>query len=91
MNRKPLPTIGVDKYTFFKVKSDDAEGITYDTAQSLRGIVEIVPTDTGGSDVFDADNGAYYYYIDDDKLTPEKKTEIAEKWFTDMKYTPAAE
>ncbi len=59
MNKKPLPTIGVDKYTFFKVKSDDAEGTTYDTAQSLRGIVEIVPTDTGGSDVFDADNGAY--------------------------------
>lgn len=59
MNKKPLPTIGVDKYTFFKVTEDNAEGTTYGEAQSLRGIVEIVPTDSGGNDVFDADNGAY--------------------------------
>ena len=26
MTNKPLPTIGVDKYTFFKVESDNAEG-----------------------------------------------------------------
>ena len=59
MNKKPLPTIGVDKYTFFKVTEDNAEGTTYAEAQSLKGIVEIAPTDAGGSDVFDADNGAY--------------------------------
>lgn len=59
MNRKPLPTIGVDKYTFFKVESDTAEGVTYGAPFSLKGVVEISPTDAGGSDVFDADNGAY--------------------------------
>ena len=32
MNKKPLPTIGVDKYTFFKVLSDDETGTTYDEA-----------------------------------------------------------
>lgn len=58
-NRKPLPTIGVDKYTFFKLTSDTTDGAEYDTAYSLRGTVEISPTDTGGSEVFDADNGAY--------------------------------
>lgn len=58
-NRKPLPTIGVDKYTFFKLISDEAEGAEYDAAYSLRGTVEISPTDAGGSEVFDADNGAY--------------------------------
>ena len=57
--KKTLPTIGVDKYTFFKVETDTAEATTYGDAQLLRGIVEIAPTDNGGSDVFDADNGAY--------------------------------
>ncbi|MCD8391213.1 MAG: hypothetical protein LUD03_05195 [Firmicutes bacterium] len=56
---KPLPTIGVDKYTFFKVLSDSEDGTEYDSAYSLPGTVEIAPTDTGGTDVFDADNGAY--------------------------------
>lgn len=59
MNKKPLPTIGVDKYTFFKVLTDDAEGTTYDTPVSLKGTVQISPTDNGGEDVFDADNGIY--------------------------------
>lgn len=59
MTNKPLPTIGVDKYTFFKVESDNAEGITYGDPVSLKGVVEIAPTDEGGADVFDADNGAY--------------------------------
>ncbi len=58
-NRKPLPTIGVDKYTFFPLTSDTAEGAEYGEAYSLRGTVEIAPSDSGGSDVFDADNGAY--------------------------------
>lgn len=57
--KKPMPTIGVDKYTFFPVTSDDSTGIVYGEAVSLPGTVEIAPTDTGGSDVFDADNGAY--------------------------------
>ena len=59
MTKKPLPTIGVDKYTFFNVISDTTEGITYGEAVSLKGVVEIAPTDAGGSDIFDADNGAY--------------------------------
>lgn len=59
MSNKPLPTIGVDKYTFFKVESDTSEGITYGDAVSLKGLVEIAPTDAGGSEIFDADNGAY--------------------------------
>lgn len=59
MMKKPLPTIGVDKYTFFNVVSDTSEGVVYGEAYSLKGTVEISPTDTGGSEVFDADNGAY--------------------------------
>ena len=57
--KKPLPTIGVDKYTFFNVLSDTEEGTEYGEAVSLPGTVEIAPTDAGGTDVFDADNGAY--------------------------------
>ena len=57
--RKPLPTIGVDKYTFFKVNEDSVSGTEYGEAYNLKGTVEIAPTDSGGSDVFDADNGAY--------------------------------
>ena len=57
--KKPLPTIGVDKYTFFPVTSDGAEGTVYGEAYALKGTVEIAPTDKGGNDVFDADNGAY--------------------------------
>ena len=34
-------------------------------------------------------NGALYYYIDDKNMNDEQKTEIAEKWFTDMSYKPA--
>ncbi len=59
INKKPLPSIGVDKYTFFNVISDTAEGATYGEAYSLPGIVEIAPTDNSGNEVFDADNGAY--------------------------------
>ena len=57
--KKPLPTIGVDKYTFFNIVSDDDQGTVYGTGVHLKGIVEIAPTDAGGSDTFDADNGAY--------------------------------
>lgn len=59
ITKKPKTTIGVDKYTFFKVKSEEAGNITYDTGVELPGTVEIAPTDSGGSEVFDADNGAY--------------------------------
>ncbi len=58
-NKKPLPTIGVDKYTFFKLTSDNDEGAEYGSPYTLKGTVEISPTDEGGNDVFDADNGAY--------------------------------
>lgn len=57
--KKPLPTIGVDKYTFFNVVSETESETTYGEAYCLRGLVEISPTDAGGADVFDADNGAY--------------------------------
>ena len=56
---KPLPTIGVDKYTFFKVISDDSTETEYDTPVSLPGTVEISPTDSGGVEIFEADNGIY--------------------------------
>lgn len=59
MNNRPLPTIGVDRYTFFKVMSDTKNATEYEEAHELLGTVEIAPTDAGGSDIFDADNGAY--------------------------------
>ena len=59
MKDKPRVTIGVDKYTFFKVVTDTAEETTYDTAYQLPGTVQVSPTDAGGSDTFDADNGPY--------------------------------
>lgn len=57
--RKPMPSIGVDRYTFFEVKEDTAEGLKYGQAYMLPGTVQISPTDSGGSDTFGADNGAY--------------------------------
>ncbi len=56
---KPVPRIGVDKYTLFQVMTDTAEGATYGEAISIPGTVEIAPTDNGATDTFDADNGAY--------------------------------
>lgn len=56
---KPLPTIGVDRYTFFKLLTDTAAGATYDSAYLFPGMVEIAPTDSGGSEPFEADNGIY--------------------------------
>lgn len=41
MNKKPLPTIGVDKYTFFKVNEDSVSGTEYGEAYNLKGTVEI--------------------------------------------------
>ena len=43
MNKKPLPTIGVDKYTFFKVNEDSVSGTEYGEAYNLKGTVEIAP------------------------------------------------
>ena len=59
MKKKPIPTIGVDKYTFFKLNSDGAEGVSYGAPYSLEGTVQISLTDNGGADTFDANNGAY--------------------------------
>lgn len=67
-NRKPLPTIGVDRYTFFKVKSDTAAGLTYEAPYSLKGTVQITPTDSGGSDTFAADNGLYDLEVYTEKI-----------------------
>lgn len=57
--KKPMPRIGVDKYTIFEVKTDTAEGATYGEAVMIPGTVEIAPTDNGATDTFDADNGPY--------------------------------
>jgi phi13 family phage major tail protein len=66
-NSKPTPVIGVDKYTFFEVTSDTADGVAYGAPYSLPGTVQISPSDSGGSDTFDADNGAYVVdtYLED--------------------------
>lgn len=56
---KPMPKIGVDKYTFFPVTTDSSESTTYGAPVALPGVAEIAPTDAGGSEVFSADNGAY--------------------------------
>lgn len=58
-DRKPTTTIGVDKYFYFPITTDTSEETTYGEAKQLKGLVEIAPTDEGGSEVFDADNGAY--------------------------------
>ena len=54
--KKPSTTIGVDKYTFFKVDQDTVTELTYGTGYTLPGTVQITPTDSGNSDTFDADN-----------------------------------
>ena len=41
MNKKPLPTIGVDKYTFFKVNEDSVSGTEYGEAYNLKGTVKL--------------------------------------------------
>lgn len=62
LNHDPMPTVGVSNYTLFELESDDVETgkATYKTAVPYPGTVEIAPTDNGASDVFDADNKAYY-------------------------------
>lgn len=57
--QKTSTTIGVDRYTFFKVTEDTASGITYEDGYTLPGTVQITPTDSGGSSTFGADNGDY--------------------------------
>lgn len=56
---KPKTTIGVSRYTAFPITSDDGEGTVYGTPVPVPGTVEIAPTDTGSTNTFDADNGAY--------------------------------
>ena len=60
--KKPMPRIGVDMYTIFKLEDDGIETVgkaTYGEPVQIPGTVEIAPTDSGSTDVFDADNGAY--------------------------------
>ena len=56
---KPLPTIGVSMYTYFPITKDDSTGTTYGEGVSLPGTTQISPSDSGGTAVFDADDGAY--------------------------------
>lgn len=58
-NKKSMPTIGVDKYTFFKLLTDDSEGATYDAGITLEGTKQITPNDSAVTSTYDADNGAY--------------------------------
>ena len=61
-SKKPMPTIGVDMYTIFKVEDDGVTTpgkATYGAAVQIPGTVEIAPTDNGATDTFDADNGPY--------------------------------
>ena len=51
--------IGVDNYTFFEVTKDDKEGTTYGDAYQFPGTIEIAPTDEGGVEPIDADNGVF--------------------------------
>ena len=44
MSKRPLPTIGEDKYTFFELISDTAEGVAYGAAVSVPGTVQISPS-----------------------------------------------
>lgn len=59
--KKPSPRIGVDKYTLFPLTEDDRKTgkATYGDAIEIPGTVEIAPTDSGSTEAFDADNGAY--------------------------------
>lgn len=59
---KPMPRIGVDMYTIFKLEDDGVTTpgkATYADAVQIPGTVEIAPTDTGSTDTFDADNAPY--------------------------------
>lgn len=58
---KPKTTIGVSNYTFWVMEEDSKQSGTakYGGAYTLPGTVEISPTDNGGTENFDADNGAY--------------------------------
>lgn len=59
--KKPYRTMGVSDYTFWELETDDkATGkATYGDAYTLPGTVQITPTDSGGIQVFDADNVAF--------------------------------
>lgn len=60
MARKPRPTIGVSDYCIYPITGTDDSGMPiFGAPARLPGTVEIAPTDRGGSDAFDADNGAY--------------------------------
>lgn len=58
---KGKTTYGVSRYTFFELLEDDIETgkATYGDPVELLGTVEIAPTDSGGTNPFDADNGPY--------------------------------
>ena len=57
---RPRTTIGVERYTIFPLTEDPVGGAaTYGDAFQIPGTVEIAPTDSGGTEAFDADNGAY--------------------------------
>ena len=59
MNKETFTYNRCGQVYFFKVNEDSVSGTEYGEAYNLKGTVEIAPTDSGGSDVFDADNGAY--------------------------------
>lgn len=56
---KPLPTIGVDKFTYFPLVTELTTGSVYSQGTTLPGTVSVEITDTAGTANFDADNVAY--------------------------------
>lgn len=57
--KRKSATIGIDKYTFWEVMEDTASGTTYGPAQDFPGTISVSLTDSGGTEVLDADNRAY--------------------------------
>ena len=57
--KKTSSTIGVDKYTFWELTEDALTGAVYGPAYQFPGTISVTLTDSSGTSVIDADNGAY--------------------------------
>lgn len=57
--KKTSGIIGVDKYTFWELTEDTPAGAVYGPAYQFPGTIQVTLTDSSGTSVIDADNGAY--------------------------------